>query len=151
MYHSAHTYAILARLMRLGSSDLSSVDVHAPCTSTLPGVMCRSTMHGAPCNAYIYIVLALCNAVEGGWSSVALSEWSPYPSCFECEYVRDKEKWSPWSSGRHIRVVSMVEWSPYQSGRHIRMVAISEWSPYQSGRHIRVVAISEWSPLQVLL
>ena len=91
-------------------------------------------------------VLALCKAVAGGWSSVALSEWSPYPSCFECECVRDKEKWSPYPSGRHIRVVTISEWSPYPSGRHIRVVAISEWSPYPSGRHIRVVTISEWSP-----
>ena len=55
-----------------------------------------------------FTVLALCNAVAGGWSSVALSEWSPYPGCFECECVRDKEKWSPWSSGRHIRVIAIT-------------------------------------------
>ena len=80
-------------------------------------------MHGAQCNnAYIWIVLhvARCNAVAGGRSSVTLSEWSPYPSCFECECVREKEKWSPWSSGHHIRVVTISEWSPYPSGRHYR-------------------------------
>ena len=47
--------------------------------------------------------LALCNAVAGGWSPVALSEWSSYPRCFECEGVRDKEKWSPYPGGRHYR------------------------------------------------
>ena len=56
-------------------------------------------------------VLTGCNSVAGGWSSVALSEWSPYPSCFACECVRDKEKWSPWS--------------PYPSGRHYRFSCIA--------------------------
>ena len=58
---------------------------------------------------YVHVhVLALCNALAGGRSSVALSERSPYPSCFECECVRDKEKWSPWLSGRHGRVVAIT-------------------------------------------
>ena len=40
--------------------------------------------------------VAACDVVAGGWPSVVSSEWSPYPSCFECECVRDKGKWSPW-------------------------------------------------------
>ena len=54
-------------------------------------------------------------------------EWSPYPRCFECECVRDKEKWLPWSSGRLIRGVLNVNASvTRKSGRHGRVVALSE-------------------------